>query len=73
MNWANLSENLITGWANGGEDAFASFVTTGKASMEDLMDLALDQLARFPCQQGSQPGLNGLSQSAGNALRGALG
>lgn len=73
MSWADLSENLITGWAKGGEDAFASFVTTGKASLEDLVDFSLEQLARFAWQQAIQPGLNGLLQSAANALGGALG
>lgn len=73
LNWADVSENLITGWAKGGEDAFVRFVTTGKASMEDLVDFTLEQLARLAWQQAIQPGLNGLLNSAAGAIGGWLG
>lgn len=73
LNWATVSEDLITGWAKGGEDAFVSFVTTGKASMADLVDFTLEQLARLAWQQAIQPGLNGLMNSAAGALGNWLG
>lgn len=73
LSWAQMSEDLVTGWAKGGEDAFVNFVKTGKASLEELADFTLEQLARMAWQQAIQPGLNGLLQSAANALGGALG
>lgn len=73
LTWAQASEDLVTGWAKGGEDAFVRFVTTGKASMEDLLDFTLEQLARLAWQQAVQPGLNGLLQGAATALGSAMG
>lgn len=41
--------------------------------MEDLLDFTLEQLARLAWQQAVQPGLQGLLQSAAEALGAALG
>ena len=73
VSWSDVSEDLVTGWAKGGEEAFVNFVKTGKAELEDLLDFTLEQLARLAWQQAIQPGLNGLLQSAAGALGGFLG
>ncbi|RJE87138.1 phage tail tape measure C-terminal domain-containing protein [Paracoccus onubensis] len=70
--WADTAENLVTGWAEGAEDAFVKFGQTGKASIGDLVDFALEQFLRLAFQQNIAPGLNTLLDSAVSWIGGFL-
>lgn len=79
VTWADTTQNLVIGWAEGGEEAFVNFVKTGKAEIGDLLDFTLEQFARLAWQQNIMPGLNGLlgkllgGLGGGDALTSALG
>lgn len=70
MSWADLSENIVTNFAQSGEEAFARFATSGKASMEGFVDFVAEQFARLAYQQMILPGLNALFQSVFPSLPG---
>lgn len=66
--WADTAEELVTGWAKKGEDAFVRFGMTGKASIGDMVDFMLEQFLRLAYQQNIAPAMNMLAGSAAGWL-----
>lgn len=62
--WADFTEDVVLNFAQAGEDAFAKFVTSGKASIGDFVDFVAEAFARLAYQQMLMPaismGLNSL-------------
>lgn len=73
MTFADASQNILEDWSKAGEEQFLSLAKTGKASVSDLVDFALDQFLRLAYQQAVAPGLNNLFSVGLNALGSALG
>lgn len=71
--FADASQSILENWAKAGEEQFLSLAKTGKASVSDLVDFALDQFLRLAYQQAVAPGLNNLFSIGLNALGSALG
>lgn len=71
MTWADSAEQLVTGWAKAGEDAFVRFGMTGKASIGDMVDFVLEQFLRMAFQQNIAPGMN-LAMGAATSWMGSL-
>lgn len=70
--WADVSEDLLVGGLSRGEDAWADWVTTGKGSLEELVDFALEQFARMAYQEAIQPALSGVFDAVSGAIGGAF-
>lgn len=71
--WADVAEDLVTGWAKQGEDAFVAFGRSGKLSVQDLIDFTLEQFLRLQYQQTVAPLMNGFSSWITGAIGSALG
>lgn len=71
--WADVAEDLVTGWAKQGEDAFVAFGRSGKLSVQDLIDFTLEQFLRLQYQQTIAPLMNGFSSWITGAIGSALG
>ncbi|WP_425092010.1 phage tail tape measure C-terminal domain-containing protein [Tropicimonas sp. S265A] len=56
-NFAATTEDLLVGGLERGEEAWLDWTLTGKASLGDLADFALEQFARMAYQQSIQPAL----------------
>ncbi|NUB45038.1 hypothetical protein GEU84_011620 [Fertoebacter nigrum] len=69
LSWADVSENIVTKWSSGMEDAFVAMGRTGKFEVGSLVDYVQEQFARLAFQQVIQPGLNSIF----GAITGALG
>lgn len=73
MTWADAWENIVTGTIERGEDAWVDWVTTGRLSLEELVNFAIEQFARLAYQQAIQPALQGLFGSLGGIFGGGAG
>jgi lambda family phage tail tape measure protein len=60
MTWADAWENVVTGTIERGEDAWVEWVTTGRLSLQEIVDFALEQFARLAYQRAIQPALGGI-------------
>jgi hypothetical protein len=70
MTWADAWENIVTGTIERGEDAWVEWVTTGRLSLQELVDFALEQFARLAYQRAIQPALTGIFDALGGVLGG---
>jgi len=66
--WADTAEEMVTGWAKKGEEAFVRFGMTGKASIGDMVDFMLEQFLRLAYQQNIAPAMSILAGSAAGWL-----
>jgi hypothetical protein len=73
LSWADVSSDLVTSWSEGLEDAFVDLALTGKASIDDLVDHTLEQLARLAYQQAIQPAVSGLFDFISGGIGGLFG
>lgn len=73
QSWADISEDLLTDWSRGGEDAFINLVRIGKLQIGDLAEFVADQFARMAFQMAIQPGLNQVLGIAASAIGGYFG
>jgi len=64
---AGQTTSLLTNAFGAAEDAFAQFVTTGKASFSDFAKSILADMARIAARQASSSALSGLFGLAANA------
>ncbi|EJM92404.1 phage tail tape measure protein [Pseudomonas sp. GM67] len=64
---AGQTKSLLTNAFSSAEDAFAQFVTTGKASFSDFTKSILADMARIAARQASSSALSGLLGLAANA------
>lgn len=58
--WADTFEDVTVGMLERGEDAWVEWTMTGRASLRDLADFAIEQFARMAYQQSIQPALSGV-------------
>jgi hypothetical protein len=70
LTWADTMDDLLTGTLERGEEAWVEWVTTGRASLQDVVDFALEQFARMAYQQSIQPALSGIFDFAAGLFGG---
>lgn len=73
VTWADASQSIVTSWSEGAEEAFVRFGMTGKASLDDFADQALETLQRMIYQMTVQPLMNKLLNGVMGSIGGALG
>lgn len=73
LTWADVSQEIVTSWSSGLEDAFVDLAVNGKANIDDLVDHTLEQLARLAYQQAVQPAVSGVFDFLSGAIGGLFG
>ncbi|MFI0477401.1 phage tail tape measure C-terminal domain-containing protein [Paracoccus jiaweipingae] len=69
--WADMSEDLVTTWSDGLQQAFIDLNKTGSANIDDLVEHTLEMLQKMIYQMTVQPMLNRVFNWGMSALGGA--
>lgn len=76
--WASTIDEVLVGSIERGEDAWVEWVMTGRASLTDVVNFAIEEFARLAYQQAIQPALQGVfgllsGSGGGGGIGGFLG